>query len=90
MTDTVQDYPRFTNFESYILKNSLKEINEHTTFNVTYDKVKKGRSIDSIVFHIMKKRQADDNSYKLEDETYKGATAQNKQIEILTSLLDQQ
>lgn len=31
-----------------------------------------------------------DNSYKLEDETYKGATAQNKQIEILTSLLDQQ
>lgn len=30
MTDTVQDYPRFTNFESYILKNSLKEINSHT------------------------------------------------------------
>ena len=81
MTDTVQDYPRFTNFESYILKNSLKEINEHTSFNVTYDKVKKGRSIDSIVFHITKKRQADDNSYKLEDKTYKEAKADKEESE---------
>ena len=37
---------------------------------MTYDKVKKGRSIDSIVFQIEKKRQADDNSYKLEDQAY--------------------
>ena len=70
ITDTVKDYPRFTNFESYIIKNSLKEINAHTSFNVTYDKIKKGRSIDSIVFHIEKKRTADDNSYKLEDQAY--------------------
>ena len=70
ITDTVKDYPRFTNFESYIIKNSLKEINAHTSFNVTYDKIKKGRSIDSIVFHIEKKRKADDNSYKLEDQAY--------------------
>lgn len=40
------------------------------SFNVTYDKIKKGRSIDSIVFHIEKKRQADDTSYKLEDKAY--------------------
>lgn len=70
ITDTVKDYPRFTNFESYIIKNSLKEINAHTSFNVTYDKIKKGRSIDSIVFHIDKKRTAEDNSYKLEDQAY--------------------
>ena len=36
---------------------------------------------DSIVFHITKKYRADDNSYKLEDQTYKAATAQNEQIE---------
>ena len=48
----------------------MKEINDHTSFNVTYEKVKKGRSIDSIVFHIEKKRRADDNSYKLEDQAY--------------------
>ncbi len=35
---------------------------------MTYDKIKKGRSIDSIVFHIEKKRMADDNSYKLDDK----------------------
>ncbi|MCT1179073.1 RepB family plasmid replication initiator protein [Lactococcus lactis] len=70
ITDTVKDYPRFTNFESYIIKNSLKEINAHTSFNVTYDKIKKGRSIDSIGFHIDKKRTAEDNSYKLEDQAY--------------------
>ena len=70
MTDTINDYKRFTHFETRVLKEPLEEINEHTSFNVTYEKVKKGRSIDSIVFHIEKKRRADDNSYKLEDKDY--------------------
>lgn len=81
MTDTVKDYPRIDNFETWILKKPLSEINAQTSFNVTYDKVKKGRSIDSIVFHITKKRQADDNSYKLEDQTYKAATVQKEQLD---------
>ena len=71
MTDTVNDYERFQSLETWILKKPLEEINDHTSFTVTYDKVKKGRSIDSIVFHIEKKRQADDNSYKMEDQAYK-------------------
>ncbi|WP_099045222.1 RepB family plasmid replication initiator protein [Leuconostoc citreum] len=70
MTDTVNEYQRFDRFESYILKNSLKEINDHTTFNVTHEKVKKGRSIDSIIFHITKKQVADDISYKQDDPSY--------------------
>ncbi|NRD18304.1 RepB family plasmid replication initiator protein [Lactococcus lactis subsp. lactis] len=70
ITDTVKDYPRFDNFETWILKKPIEEINAHTHFNVTYDKIKKGRSIDSIVFHIEKKRTADDNSYKLDDQAY--------------------
>ncbi len=70
ITDTVNEYPRFDNFERRVLKIALKEINAHTSFNVSYEKVKKGRSVDSIVFHIEKKRTADDNSYKLEDKDY--------------------
>ncbi|MCT1172463.1 RepB family plasmid replication initiator protein [Lactococcus lactis] len=70
MTDTINDYKRFTHFETRVLKEPLEEINEHTSFNVTYEKVKKGRSIDSIQFHIEKKRMADDNSYKLDDRAY--------------------
>ena len=63
---------------SSTLKKAIEEINAHTHFNVTYDKVKKGRSIDSIVFHITKKRRADDNSYKLEDKTYQEAKAEKE------------
>ncbi|CAM3272956.1 MULTISPECIES: RepB family plasmid replication initiator protein [Lactobacillaceae] len=70
LTDTINDYKRFTHFETRVLKKPLEEINEHTSFNVSYDKIKKGRSIDSIVFHITEKRRADDNSYKLEDKDY--------------------
>ncbi|NLH35921.1 MAG: RepB family plasmid replication initiator protein [Lactococcus chungangensis] len=57
MTDTVNEYHKYNDWDRYILKNSLKEINAHTSFNVTYDKIKKGRSIDSIQFHITKKAQ---------------------------------
>ena len=70
ITDTIKEYQHFPHFENWILKKPLEEINAHTSFNVTYDKIKKGRSIDSIVFHIEKKRRADDTSYKLEDKAY--------------------
>ncbi|MBC9705451.1 MAG: RepB family plasmid replication initiator protein, partial [Enterococcus sp.] len=46
----------------------LKEINAHTSFNVTYDKIKKGRSIDCIVFHIEKKPVAKNEYYKQEEQ----------------------
>ena len=68
MTDTVKDYKRFDHFETRVLKNAIEEINTHTHFNVTYEKVKKGRSIDSIVFHIEKKPVARNDFYKLEEQ----------------------
>ena len=70
MTDTVDEYKRFYNFEKWVLKEPLSEITNHTTLNVTYEKIKKGRSIDSIVYHITKKQVADDGSYKLADPAY--------------------
>ena len=70
ITDTVNEYKEFWNFENRVLKKGIEEINAHTSFNVSYEKIKKGRSIDSIVFHIEKKRTAEDNSYKLEDQAY--------------------
>lgn len=66
-TDTVSEYKKFTDFERRVLKDPIKEITNHTSFNVTYEKVKKGRSIESIVFHISKNQVADDISYKLDD-----------------------
>lgn len=81
MTDTVNDYERFQSLETWILKKPLEEINAHTSFNVTYNKIKKGRSIDSIVFHIEKKRCADDNSYKLNDKMYQAEQAKKEETE---------
>ncbi|EIY7154268.1 RepB family plasmid replication initiator protein [Lactococcus lactis] len=81
MTDTVNEFKRFYDFEKWILRQPLEEINDHTSFNVTYDKIKKGRSIDSIVFHIEKKRKADDNSYKLEDKVYQEDKARKAETE---------
>ncbi len=81
MTDTIKEYSRFQSFENRVLKNAVVEITQHTSFNVTYEKVKKGRSIDSIVFHIEKKRMADDNSYKLEDTAYQEDKARKAETE---------
>ena len=81
MTDTIKTYKKFSMFEIRVLKESLAEINAHTSFNVTYDKIKKGRSIDSIQFHIEKKRRADDNSYKLEDKDYQADKKKKEETE---------
>ena len=81
ITETTKIYGNFPMFEKRVIKDPLKEINAHTSFNVTYDKIKKGRSIDSIVFHIKKKRTSDDNSYKLEDKAYQADKKQKEETE---------
>ena len=78
MTDTVEEYQKMSHFTTWVLEKPLEEINDHTSFNVAYDKVKKGRSVDSIVFHITKKRRADDNSYKLDDKNHKEAKVEKE------------
>ena len=57
ITDTENEYKRSDHFEKWIIQTPLNEINAHSHFDVTYDKIKKGRSIDSIQFHITKKAQ---------------------------------
>ena len=81
MTDTINEYKDMNNFTKKVLNKPLEEINTHTSFNVTYEKVKKGRSIDSIVFHIEKKRCADDNSYKLNYKMYQAEQAKKEETE---------
>ncbi len=68
ITDTVNEHKHFPHFENRVLKKGIEEINAHTSFNVTYDKIKKGRSIDSIFFHITKKPVARNDFYKLEEQ----------------------
>ena len=70
LTDTVTEYKRFTHFETRVLKTAIQEINEHTHYNVTYDKIKKGRTIDSIQFHITKKEQPQElnGEYKVREQ----------------------
>lgn len=83
MTDTVNEHKHFPHFENRVLNKGIEEINAHTHFNVTYDKVKKGRSIDRIIFHIEKKRTADDNSYKLNDTAYQESKKEKEEQELL-------
>ena len=85
MTDTIDEYKRFDHFEKRVLNEPLSEITKRTTFNVTYEKLKKGRSIDSIVFHITKKQVADDISYKQYDPAYiDGKIRQEETEDMLT------
>jgi plasmid replication initiation protein len=66
-----------SNFETRVLK-SHGEINHHTHFNVTYDKIKKGRSIDSIQFHISKKAQPQELNGEYKEREQDPAYLQDK------------
>ena len=50
--DLTDEYSRFTNFENRVLVPAKAEINEHSDLWITYKKIKKGRSVDSIEFEI--------------------------------------
>lgn len=67
MTDTVEEYKAIKDFSIWVLNRPLEEITKNTHFNVTYEKIKKGRSIESIQFHIVKKENWKDENYKRND-----------------------
>lgn len=83
LTDTVKEYKLMHQFTEWVLEKPLKEISTNTSFNVSYEKVKKGRSIDEICFHIEKKQITPDinGNYKKEqdDPAYYKSKAEKEQ-----------
>lgn len=55
MTGTLKRYPNFAMFRKNVLDKAVKEINEKTELIVNYDKIRSGRYISDIQFHIKKK-----------------------------------
>lgn len=86
ITDTQEEYSDFGNFEKRVIGKAIDEINEHTHFNVSYEKMKVGRSIQYIQFFITKKQVAKNEFYKEEqnDEQY----AVNKEQQRIKDLED--
>lgn len=68
VTDTEEGYSDFRNFEKRVLRTAVDEINEHTHFNISYEKIKEGRSIGYIQFFITKKQVAKNEFYKEEKQ----------------------
>lgn len=81
LTDTIMDYKKFYNFEKRVLKNAVEEINQHTHFDISYEKIKKGRAIDSIQFFITKKKIAKNENYKQEQQDVAYLQGKQKQEE---------
>ncbi|MHC3378043.1 replication initiation protein [Ligilactobacillus equi] len=50
--DAVDKYPRFGDFDRRLLSKSVNSINKNTEFEISYDKIKAGRRISKIQFHI--------------------------------------
>ena len=53
-------YARIYDFERFVLKPSIEEINKYTDLNVSYEKIKKGRKVVGIKYTIDSK---EDNAY---------------------------
>lgn len=68
-------YNRFSNFESRVLKPTMKEINDYTDLKVSYEKIKKGKAIHSIKYKIELKEIDDYKAYLEENYNIKDIKA---------------
>lgn len=88
LTSTQNMYTgRFGNFENNVLKNPIKEINKNTKLNVSYDKLKKGRKIDQLKFHISLKETAIESAVKPDDSLVEEVTLEDAQNSPYSQLL---
>lgn len=92
MTNTLNEYERFVNFDKRVLETATKEITEHTHFDVTYEKVRSGRSIAGIQFYVNKDLSKAGMPYK--DNSQKANESieqkQNENKKIYNSALNSQ
>lgn len=56
------EYPRMHNFKARVLDPALKQINEHTDIQATYEQHKRGRSITGFSFTFTAKNERDPNT----------------------------
>lgn len=106
LTSTEKKYKgHFSSFERIVIKSPIDEINEHTDFSISYDKLKRGRKINAIQFHVEKNNiitsensAQSDTQQPVDQEAYKAVVANpitpllatNKIISMLTAMQDQQ
>ena len=55
LTGTEKKYSAFYDVRRYIIDPICNEITKHTKYNITYDRIKSGRKVVAIKFHISKK-----------------------------------
>ena len=79
ITNTTDEYSRMYDFEKNVIQTATQEINEFTHFKITYEKIKKGRSIIGIQFHIEKQRAKASLPYKEDDISYQESKKLRKQ-----------
>lgn len=68
MLQIESQYKRFYDFEKRVLEPTMEEINNHTDIKVSYEKLKKSRSISEIKYSIEPKRSCEYKKYL--EETY--------------------
>ncbi|MEN1761732.1 replication initiation protein [Anoxynatronum sibiricum] len=66
------EYDRFYDFEKRVIKTAINEINKHTDVRVHYEKVKRGRNIEKIVF-LYETVESDPEKAFLEEMVKKGS-----------------
>lgn len=81
MTDTENDYERFFNFEKRVLEVAVEEISKYTQLKVTYEKVKRGRSIAGIKFSVDKLKPKAPLPYKDDSEKAQKSIEQKEKEE---------
>jgi plasmid replication initiation protein len=61
-------YPKYSNFKARVLSRAVEEVNEKTDFHISFEEIKKGRSVEKIKFTI---RQAPEKEVKISKEPKK-------------------
>lgn len=81
-----EKYDNFKDFRKRVLEKAIEEINFYTDITVSYDTIKKGRKVESILFKINSKEAFD--AYLSYKNTLNVLNKQSKQIEGQISLFD--
>lgn len=68
ITNTEKEYERFQSLEKRVIQKAVEEITKYTHYKVTYQKIKKGKFIVALKFHIEKKPTAPNLHYKEEQQ----------------------
>lgn len=85
--DCIERYPNFADFKRYVIDKAIKDIHEHTPYQVRYEKITESRAVTGIKFIFQNTETAEQSKVETKQDIWLNFKMSDKQLTVFSDKL---